>query len=97
MSTVSDEENPMLLHKPAKPKEPDIWGRDIPIDGSQIPVRFATKLDPVKSFVRKLTGADGGIAPVVKLEAARGDKINCSSWDSFANSVRVFVGIKGTF
>lgn len=93
---VSDEDNPMLLKKP-KPVDPaiDIYGRNIPIDGSKIPVNFRTKQDDAADIVTKLFGPGDGIKPFVKITTPENKKIeSVSDW---FKSLGVIVGIKGTF
>ena len=83
---VSDEDNPMLLHKP-KRKEPDLYGSNIPMDPKVLACAFKEKENVLCSFVKHVTGNSDWLTPVVKV---------CPS-PSGKPVMGVMVGIKGTF
>lgn len=96
--TVSDEDNPMLLHKP-KPKtsEPDIFGRDIPMDPKILEGCLVKQKGTAEKVFDRLTGRDGKLAPVVKifLPGTKGTKEDHESDNP--RGFGFFIGVKGTF
>ena len=95
---VSDEDNPMLLHKPQqKPIEPDIYGRDIPIRISDLASGFVKQKSTFDKVVDRVTGADGKLAPVINvfLPGTKGGTPENKSDDP--RGFGFFIGIKGTF
>lgn len=95
---VSDEDNPMLLHKPKqKSCEPDIYGRDIPIRISDLTSGFVKQKSTFDKVVDRVTGADGKLAPVIKvfLPGTKGWTPENKSDDP--RGLGFFIGIKGTF
>lgn len=91
---VADEDNPMLLH--SKPKEDnaiDLYGRNIPIDPSKIPLVKTTPVDSVCDKLAQVVAPNPDPHFHAKITV---DTLN-ENTKSWLGHVAAFFGFSGTF
>ena len=98
VETVSDDDNPMLLHKPKPSQEtPDIFGRDIPIDPRLLEQGMTQGKGTAEKIIDRVTGKDGGLSPVVKIFTPSTKGSTDENASDGPRGFGFFIGIKGTF
>lgn len=93
-NAVPDEENPMLIHKSDQdPNYIDLYGRNIPIDPSTIPLHKQSTVDTVIDKVASMIGPDPSPHIVTKI------KIDSEGTPSrgWLDRISAFFGFSGTF